>query len=46
MPGLVDKFEKSFSAVSVSYPKDTGTAEIESKKKTIVSGIVCSHVFV
>ncbi len=36
MPGLVDKFEKSFSAVSVPYPKDTGTAEIEIKKKTIV----------
>ncbi|XP_002739965.1 ATP synthase peripheral stalk subunit d, mitochondrial-like [Saccoglossus kowalevskii] len=31
--GLVDKFEKQYSAVNVPYPKDTATAAVEEQEK-------------
>lgn len=36
-PNLVEDFKKQFEALSVPYPKDYATAEIEARMKKTVS---------
>lgn len=35
-PGLVEKFQKEYEALSIPYPVDKYTAEIESEEKQLV----------
>lgn len=41
---LVDKFQKEFQALSIPYPADKYTADIEAQKQeAVIKFIICSY---
>lgn len=43
-PGLVDQFQKQYDALSIPYPADKYTAEIESEEKQVVTATYIHYV--
>lgn len=43
-PGLVDKFQKEYEAISIPYPADKYTAEIDVQKQDMVISVPFSFM--